>query len=74
MSTREGKTLSLRLDAELADALDLVATTEGSPLSEVIRKALREHVEKRRSDTEFIARMEDTVARQADVLRRLKKR
>lgn len=74
MSTGEGKTLSLRLDGELADALDLVAAAEGRPLSEVIRQALREHVDRRRSDNEFMERMEDTVARQADVLRRLKKR
>jgi len=49
----ETKTVLLRLEAELADRLKALAEVEGRSVSEVIREAIADHVERRRRDPEF---------------------
>jgi predicted DNA-binding protein len=49
--------MTLRLPREQAEALELVATVDGKPMSEEIREALMAHVERRRKDPEFQERL-----------------
>jgi predicted transcriptional regulator len=50
---KPAKTMTIRLSAEQADALETVATVEERPLSDVIRAAITEHIESRRRDPAF---------------------
>ena len=47
------KTMTIRLSAEQAQELDTVAAVDGQPLSEVIRAAIADHIEQRKSDAAF---------------------
>ena len=47
------KTMSIRLSAEQAQDLDMVAAVDGHPVSEVIRSAIDEHVAERKRDEAF---------------------
>ena len=52
------KTLTLRLEDEKAQALDTLAMAEGASVSQVIREAIDEQIEKRRQDPEFQERLQ----------------
>jgi predicted transcriptional regulator len=52
------KTLTLRLEDEKAQALDTLAMAEGASVSQVIRDAIDEQIEKRRQDPEFQDRLQ----------------
>ena len=67
----EVKPLLLRLDQDLADRLQAVATVEGTSMSEVARTAIAQHIEKRRKDPKFRKRLEETLARNEQLLRLL---
>lgn len=47
------KSMTLRLDQQLAERLQAMADVEGEPVSEVVRRAIAEHVEQRRKDPDF---------------------
>ena len=47
------KTMTLRMEEDLADKTRAVAEVEGTTVSEVIRDAVTQHVERRRRDPEF---------------------
>ena len=47
------KTMSIRLSAEQAQELDMVAAVDGQPVSEVIRSAIAEHIAERKRDSAF---------------------
>ena len=49
----ETKSMTLRMSEDLADQARAVAEVEGTTVSDVIRVALAEHVERRRRDPEF---------------------
>lgn len=48
------KNLTLRLDPDLARGIELLAFVENSTVSDLIRELLKEHVEKRRGDEQFM--------------------
>lgn len=67
------KTMSLRLDDEQAQALQLVAAADDQKLTQTIREALDQHIEARRNDPEFQKRLKEINERNAKALERLAK-
>ncbi|MDX6197885.1 MAG: hypothetical protein QOJ79_1036 [Actinomycetota bacterium] len=65
------KNMTLRLPLEQAEALELVATVDGKPMSEEIREALMAHVDQRRKDPEFQDRLKRVMSENASALKRL---
>jgi predicted transcriptional regulator len=57
------KTLTLRLEDAKAQALETLAMAEGASVSQVIRDAIDEQIEKRRNDKEFQRRLNDAFER-----------
>ena len=51
------KTMTLRLDDERAATLELVARADEQTLTDAVRTAIDEHIERRRRDKDFIARL-----------------
>ena len=47
------KSMTIRLTAEQAEALETVANVEETPISEVIRVAIAHHIDNRRKDPHF---------------------
>jgi predicted transcriptional regulator len=47
------KSMTIRLSAEQAEALETVATVEDTPISEVIRAAIAQHIDSRKQDPRF---------------------
>jgi predicted transcriptional regulator len=66
------KKLLLRLDAELAERLQTVAEVEGRSVSDVVREAIADLVERRRKDKRFIRLLEENLARHRRVLQALR--
>lgn len=64
-------TLSLRLDDEQARALNAVAMADETSVSEVIRDAIADRIEKRRADKDFQERLKSAVARNQEALKLL---
>lgn len=64
------KAMTIRLSAEQAEALDTVATVEDRPVSEVIRAAIAEHIEKRKKDPGFQDGLKDRIDRARRLLRK----
>ena len=62
------KNLVLRLDPELAEQLQVVATVEDRPISDVVREAIRELVAARRKDKAFQKRLKETVRQYESLL------
>jgi predicted transcriptional regulator len=50
---KPAKAMTIRLSADQAEALETVATVEERPVSEVIRAAIAQHIERRKSDPTF---------------------
>ncbi len=65
------KNLTLRIDRTLADRVRTVAEVEGLTVSDVIRAALTEHVERRRRDPEFQALLRRNLKRHQELLNML---
>ena len=65
------KSMTLRLDGELVDKVRTIAEVEESTVSDVIRDALADHVEKRRRDPEFQAMLKRNLRRHQELLRML---
>lgn len=66
-----GKATTLRLEEEQAEQLETVARVDGVPISEAIRDAIAKHIEERRNDTEFQARLKASLERNREILRKL---
>jgi len=64
----------LRLDPELAEQLQLVAEAEGRSVSDVVREAIAEAVERRRGDDQFIRLLEENLRRHQRLLELLRDR
>lgn len=64
------KAMTVRLSADQAEALETVATVEDRPISEVIRAAIAEHIEKRRHDPQFQDSLKDRIDRARRLLRK----
>ena len=65
------KAMTLRLPAEQAKELEAVAQIDDVPVAEAVREAITAHIEARRRDEEFRARLQRTLAEQRDILQRL---
>ncbi len=66
------KNLLLRLDHDLAQRLQTVAEVEGRTVSDVVREAITELVEQRRSDKRFLRLLDDNLARHQQALELLR--
>jgi Arc/MetJ family transcription regulator len=67
------KNLTVRLDSELAADTEALARAEDKSLNETVKLALKEAVERRRSDPEFKARLQRIIAEDRELLERLAK-
>jgi predicted transcriptional regulator len=63
------KTMSIRLSSEQAEALEIVASVEALPLSEVIRTAISEHIDSKTKDPAFQDSLRDRVEKAQRLLR-----
>ena len=67
------KNLTVRLDEELAADTEALARAEGRSLKVRVKQALKEAVERRRSDPEFKARLRRIIEEDRELLERLAK-
>ena len=67
------KTMSIRLTNEQAEALEIVASVESLPLSEVIRTAISEHIDNKTKDPAFQESLRDRLKKAHRLLRTGKK-
>lgn len=65
------KSMTLRLTDEQAAQLEAIARIENVPIAEEVRVALAEHIEKRRRDRGFQARLKASIKRNQEILDRL---
>ncbi|MGW1342143.1 ribbon-helix-helix protein, CopG family [Kribbella sp. NPDC002412] len=66
------KNILLRLDPELAERLQTVASVEGRSVSDVAREAIAALVDQRRQDGRFSRLLDENLARHEESLRRLR--
>jgi predicted transcriptional regulator len=57
------KAMTIRLSAEQAEALETVADVEARPVSEVVRAAIAEHIDRRKKDPDFQDGLKDRINR-----------
>lgn len=62
---------TIRQPAEQADELEFVARVDGVAASELVREAIAAHLQARRADPEFQARLRARIAADRQILRRL---
>ena len=62
------KSMTLRIDETLAERVRTIAEVEETTVSDVIRDALAEHVERRRSDPEFQTMLKRNLQRHEELL------
>ena len=62
------KSMTLRIDENLADRVRAIAEVEETSVSDVIRDALAEHVERRRRDPEYQAMLKRNLRRHEELL------
>jgi predicted transcriptional regulator len=65
------KTMTLRLPPEQAADLETVARADNVHVSDAVRQAIAEHIERRRRDKEFQARLERLIEQNREALERL---
>jgi hypothetical protein len=65
---KPAKAMTIRLSAEQAEQLELVADVDDRPVSDVIRAAIAEHVETRRKDETFQKSLRDRISRAQELL------
>ena len=65
------KAMTLRLPAEQADALEMVAEVDGVSMSEAVRDAIESHIDNRRADDGFQERLAASMERHRRILDRL---
>lgn len=64
----EIKNMTLRMDETLADSVQAIAEVEGTTVTEVIRTAISEHVDRRKADPEFKKMLKRNMERHAQLL------
>ena len=62
--------MTIRLTSEQAEALETVATVEDRAISEVIRAAIAEHIERRRNDPTFRSGLKGRIDRAQKLLKK----
>ncbi len=65
------KNMTLRLPKNQADELEAVARAEGMTVSDAVRKAITEHIDRKRKDKAFRERLEAVMQRDREILDRL---
>lgn len=65
------KSMTLRLDEKVAEKVRTIAEVEESTVSDVIRDALAEHIERRRGDPEFQTMLRRNLRRHEELLNML---
>jgi len=65
------KTLTLRLDSERADAVATIAQANETSVSETLREAIDNLIDRARDDQDFQARLQASIERNQQVLERL---
>ncbi len=70
-SQRHTKSMTLRIDETLAERVRTIAEVEETTVSDVIRDALAEHVDRRRRDPEFQAMLKRNLRRHEELLNML---
>lgn len=68
---RETKNMTLRMEETLAEHVQAIAEVEGTTVSDVVRDAITEHVERRRKDPEFRDLLKRNLERHAQLLNML---
>lgn len=66
-----GKAMTIRFEDGQAEELEAVAKVDGMPVSEAIREAIDQHIENRRKDKEFQARLRASLDRNREILEKL---
>jgi hypothetical protein len=69
--SEETKVTTVRLHADQAVELEAIARVENIPVSEAIREAVAELIQRRRGDEEFMARLRRRVEEDREVLEKL---
>ncbi len=67
-SQGDTKSMTLRIDEALAERVRTIAEVEETTVSDVIRDALAEHVDRRRRDPEFQAMLQRNLRRHEELL------
>lgn len=62
---------TIRLPKPLYEEVVLVARAEDKSISEVMREAIAEHIERRRADPEFKARLRERIEADRRILKKL---
>jgi hypothetical protein len=65
------KNMTLRLSAVQADELEAVARAEGISVSDAVREAITEHIDRKRKDKAFRDRLRAVMERDREILGRL---
>lgn len=60
---KQAKAMTIRLSSDQAEQLEMVASIEERPVSEVIRAAISEHIETRRQSPDFQDGLRDRIER-----------
>jgi predicted transcriptional regulator len=67
---KQAKAMTVRLSEDQAQALEMVASVENLPISDVIRAAISTHIEIRRRDPVFQAGLKDRISQARKLLDR----
>jgi predicted transcriptional regulator len=67
---KPAKSMTIRLSAEQADALETVANVEDRPVSDIIRAAISQHIDSRRRDPDFQKGLKERINRARRLLER----
>jgi predicted transcriptional regulator len=70
---KPAKAMTIRLSGEQAEQLETVATVDDQPVSEVIRAAITEHIQRRTDDRRFQDSLRDRIERAQQMLKNLKR-
>lgn len=68
MSQPEMKNMTLRMDEGLAENVQSIAEVEGTTVTDVIRTAISEHVDRKKADPEFRKLLKRNIERHAQLL------
>jgi hypothetical protein len=65
------KNMTLRLSAAQADELEAIARVDGISVSDAVREAINEHIDRKRKDKAFRERLRVVMERDREILERL---
>lgn len=68
MSPPEMKNMTLRMEEGLAENVQAIAEVEGTTVTDVIRTAVSEHVDRRKADPAFQKMLRRNIERHAQLL------